>query len=209
MVEVINTTVTALTGAYDALTGIFPNSFQQLPGLIIISFLIALYGMFIWVFHRFLAKRDLIKINLNKYNVFEHAGLIKLFAIVFYILEFIIILPFVAVFWFSIFSILLIMFAKDQPVTTAVLISASIIAAIRITAYYKESLALDLAKLFPFTLLGVAILTPGFFNVSTTIDRLSQIPLLLNNLLVYAVFIILIEIILRLTYLISSYFLEE
>jgi len=192
------------TDAYDAMVLSLPESLRVFPPLILFSILIALYGIFVWVFYRFLAKRDLIKLDLKKYNVFEHSAFIKIFATFFYILEFAIILPFVIVFWFTVLSILLLVLAKDQPTTTILLISAAIIGGVRITAYYKEDLSRDMAKMFPFTLLSVAILSPGFFEVSSTIAKLNALPSLFSEILSFAVFLIALEVVLRLFFLAFS-----
>jgi len=196
----------ALTGIYENIVLSLPDNLRIIPPLISFSILIALYALFVWVFYRSLAKRDLLKLNLKKYNKFEMAGIIKLFAVFFYIIEYVIIIPIVITLWFAGLSILLVILAKEQPVNTVLLISAAIIGATRITAYFKEDLSKDLAKMFPFTLLGVVILTPGFFDFSTTVARFSEIPSLFTNIISFAVFIIVFELVLRSFYLVYSLF---
>ena len=126
---------------------------------------------------------------------------VKAVAILFYTLEFIILIPFVIFFWFTIFSIFLIILVKAQTLGTILLISAAVIGAIRITSYFREDLSRDLAKMIPFTLLSIAIITPGFFDMSGTLSKFSEIPSLFNHIIYYAVFIFVIEIILRMFYL--------
>jgi len=205
MAEVINATTGAFVDAYRYILDSIPPNLQALPKLVIFSIVIILYSIFVWVFYRFVAKRDIIKLNLNKYNKFKYGWLLKIFVAFFYILEFIIILPFLTSFWFAVFATLLIILAKEQTLSAILLISSGIIAAIRVTSYYREDLARDLAKMFPFTLLGVVILTPGFFDIQSSLSKISEIPFLLNDIIHYALFIILIEIVLRLFYLIISF----
>jgi hypothetical protein len=188
-------------GAYDELVGILPLHLKFLPTLFFIAIMIALYGIFIWFFYRFLAKRDVLKLDLAKYNVYKHPAAIKLLAIVFYILEFMIISPLAIFFWFATLSIFLIVLAKGVEVGTVILICAGLISAIRITSYFNEDLSKDLAKLIPLTLLGVVILTPGFLDISTSLNRILEIPLFFKDALYYLLFIIGLEIILRLFYL--------
>ena len=190
--------------AYKDILNTLPVNLRIFPPLIIFSIIIAIYSIFIFVFYKFLAKRDILKLDLKKYNIFEHAFFVKFFAVIFYIVEFVIIIPFVITFWFSVLSILLIVLAKEQPVEIMLLVSASIIGAIRFTAYYKEDLSRDLAKMFPFTLLGVALLTPGFFDMSTTVARLSALAPLFTSLIYYAIFIAGVEVLLRLLYIAYS-----
>lgn len=191
---------------YENVVYSLPAHIQFVPKLIIFSLIIAAYGIFIWLFYRFLARRDILRLNLKKYNKFELAWLIKLFAIIFYIVEFIIFLPFVITFWFGVLAILLLVLVRSQDVQTILFIAAAIIGATRITAYYSEDLSKDLAKMFPFTLLSAALLTTDFFDISTIIPKIQEIPLVLDQVIYFAVFIIAIELVLRSFYLVYSIF---
>lgn len=204
MAEAINGT-SLFIESYELFKSFFPANLEIFPPLFLFTFLIALYAIFVWVFYRFIAQRDLLSLNLKRYNALEHSGAVKLLAIVLYTLEFIIILPFLVIFWFAVFASLMIVLSAGHSIQTILLISASIVAGIRLTSYYKEDLARDLAKMIPFTFLGVALLTPGFFNLSSTLSKLSEIPLLFHSLIYYALFIIFIEVILRLIYLSVTY----
>jgi len=165
---------------------------------------ISVYSVFIWYFYRFIAKRDILKLDLNKYNQFKFGFLLKFFAVIFYIIEFIVIIPLLVIFWFAIFSLLLLLLAKEQPPSSIVLIAISVVGAIRLTSYFNEDLSKDLAKMIPFTLLAIAIITPGFFDFSLTMQKIYEVPLLLNNILIYGVFIIILESLLRLGNLVHS-----
>jgi len=109
----------------------------------------------------------------------------------------VIILPFLVFFWFAILAIFLILLSKEQTVQNILLISSAVVASVRMTSYYKEDLSRDLAKMFPFTILVVFLLSPNFFSLPQVISKFLQIPLLLQNILYYLVFIIGLEIILR------------
>lgn len=190
-----------LSNLYETILNDLPGNFKILPPLFILGIIIAVYSIFIWFFYRFLARKDVLQLNLAKYNVYKHSGVIKFFRVIFFIVEFIIITPIAIFFWFTILSVFLIVLAKELEVGVVILICASFISAIRITAYFNEDLSKDLAKLVPFTLLGVVILTPGFLELETTIQRITQIPLFMNTAFYYLLFIIGLEIILRLFYL--------
>jgi len=184
--------------SYDKLTTILPENLKIIPPLFFIAVTITLYSLFIWFFYRFLARRDMLKLNLAQYNAHKHSGFVKFFAILFYIIEFIIIAPVAIFLWFTVLSIFLIILAKELEVGTVILICAALISAIRITAYFNENLSKDLAKMIPFTLLGITILTPSSINIGTSIGRITQIPLFLNNAIYYLIFIFALEIALRL-----------
>ncbi|MBU3956038.1 hypothetical protein KJ633_06205 [bacterium] len=159
---------------------------------------IAGYSIFIWYFYRFIARRDIIKLDLSKYNKRKFGLLLKLFGFFFYVIEFIIVIPLLVIFWFATFSVLLLFLAKEQAISNILLVAVSVVGAIRVTSYFNEDLSKDLAKMIPFTLLGIAIIAPGFFDFSSTLQKIAEIPSLLNNILIYGVFIIIIEAVFRL-----------
>jgi len=198
---VIETLSSSFLEAYNSLIGSLPEQLKILPPLFFIAVTITFYSLFVWFFYRFLAKRDVIKLNLQEYNVYKKALLIKICAGLFYLIEFVVIAPIVIFFWFAILTIFLILLAKELEVGTIMLICAALISAIRITSYFNENLSKDLAKLVPFTLLGVAILTPGFLSMETSISRMADIPFFFINAIYYLLFIVGLELILRLLYL--------
>lgn len=206
MAEVISKISSGLSLAYSSFVSDLPNWAQNFLNLFLLVLVIVIYSIFIWKFYRFVAKKNIFEINLNKYNKFEHPLLAKFFAGLFYFLEYLIIMPFIIFFWFGIFTLFLIFLTEDLEVSSLLIISATIISAIRMTAYYKEDLSKDLAKLLPFTLLALTITKPGFFNFERILGNLSQIPTFLSDVLIYLGFIILLELILRIFEVIFSLF---
>ena len=116
------------------------TEFQSSPiaKLLLLTALIALYAVFIFYFYRFLAKKNLIELNLNKYNTYQAGTVFKIIAVTFYIIEYIIILPIVTFFWFAVLTILLFLLAEGLDLQTVILISAALIASVRITSYISE-----------------------------------------------------------------------
>ncbi len=183
---------------------IYQETISNLPqfagdffNFLILVLLIVVYSIFVWRFYKFIAKKNILGLDLNKYNKSSHPGLAKFVAGIFYFIEYIVVLPFLIFFWFIIFTLFLIFLTEELDVTNILIISATVVAAIRMTSYYKEDLSKDIAKLLPFTLLAVAILTPGFFNVERIFTQFSAIPQFFGNILHYLIFIIILEIILR------------
>ncbi len=174
-----------------------PENQKILFSLIFYTVLIFAYSVFIWKFYRFLASRDIIQLNLSQYNYSKHPVLEKITAIGLYTLEYLVILPFLVLFWFSIFSIFLLILSESQNTLQILLISAAIIASTRLTSYVSEDLSKDVAKILPFTILAAFILGSDFFNTDKIISKLSQIPSLFNDILTFLVFIFIIEFIFR------------
>jgi len=145
-------------------------------------------------------------LDLNQYNTSEHPFLEKTIATFFYIIEYFLILPFLIFIWFSIFTLFLIFLTDNLELGALLLISAAILAAIRMTAYYHEDLSKDLAKLFPFTLLAISILNPNFFSIERILNQFKEIPAFFNEIIIYLVFIIFLETILRFVDFIFSFY---
>jgi len=167
---------------------------------------IVIYSIFVFYFYRFLAKKNIIELNLNQYNQYNNPAITKIFAFVFYIIEYIILLPVLTFFWFSVLAILILLLSKGIEVATILLISTALVAAVRVTSYVNEDLSKDLAKMLPFTLLAIAITTAGFFNINALLLRISEIPSLFSNIPYYLLFIVTIEFIMRMADFIQSIF---
>ena len=165
--------------------------------IVFFTAVIVIYSIFVFYFYRFLAKKNIIELNLNQYNQYSNPALVKFFAVIFYIIEYVILLPILTFFWFAILSILILLLAKDIDVNTILLISAALVASVRVTAYVNEDLSKDLAKMVPFTLLAIAITTSGFFSIGNLLSRISEIPSLFSNVPYYLLFIVAIELIMR------------
>jgi len=183
---------------YNSMFASLPTWGQNFIGLFLLILVIFLYSLLVWKFYKFIARRDLLELNLSQYNKSQHPSLAKLIATGFYLLEYIIIVPFLIFFWYAIFTLFLSVLSESLDVGAVLMVSATIIGAIRIAAYYKESLAQEIAKLLPFTLLGVSILDyTKLFNAQRIVDSLYSLPDFAGKIFIYFAFIFLLEIILR------------
>ena len=186
-----------ILGNYQLFLSSLPEIAQLAVKSLFSALLIVLYGVFIWKFYRFIAKKNIIELNLSQYNRYEHPFVEKTVAFFLYLVEYIIILPFMIFVWFSIFTLFLILLTESGDVAQLLLLSAAIIAAVRITAYYSEDLSKDLAKLLPFTLLAAALLNYGFFNLDKVLTQLTLIPSFIQHIAAYFILIIVLEGVLR------------
>jgi hypothetical protein len=174
-----------------------PEEQKVIVSLVVFTFLILVYSLFIWKFYQFLARREIIQMNLSQYNYSKHPGLEKFLALALYTLEYLIILPFLVLFWFAILSIFLLVLSESGNTQQILLISAAIITATRITAYISEDLAKDVAKILPFTILATFIIKIDFLNLDAVWGRLAQVPDLFYHILIFLIFIFVVEFILR------------
>lgn len=195
--EIINNLVSVYTTFMVSL----PSWVQQILNLFLWILLIFVYSIIIWKFYRFIAKKNIISLNLGKYNRSEHPIFSKILGGGLYLVEYILILPILVFLWFAVFSILLILLAENLDIPKITLISAVIVGAIRLVSYtprYGQELAKEVSKLLPFTLLGIAITRPDFvFDFTRVIQNLSQIVPFFGQITLYILFIIFLEMALR------------
>ncbi len=188
----------------ETLRALFSGETSLILTLAFFTAVIVVYSVFVFYFYQFLAKKNLIEFNLSQYNKYSNPSIVKFFAFIFYIVEYIILLPVVTFFWFSVLAILILLLSKGIGTATILLISAALVASVRVTSYVNEDLSRDLAKMLPFTLLAIAITTAGFFNIGALLSRISEIPSLFYNIPYYLLFIVAIELIMRFTDFLQS-----
>lgn len=193
-IEVIGTN---LSSFYQSFLSILPPWMQTFVNLFLLVLIVFIYAIFVWKIHKLVAKKNIIELNLRQYNKSEHPFLSRLFGAGLYFLEYIIILPFFIFIWFAAFTLFVILLSEDIPVSTLLLISAVIVGSIRMTAYYRENLSRELAKLLPLNLLAVAMIKSGFMSFDRIFNQFSQLQSSLSSIPMYLAFIIIIEVILR------------
>jgi hypothetical protein len=174
-----------------------PEEIRMFVTIFFLSILISVYAIFIWKFSKFTAKKDIIELNLRKYNKAEHPVISFLFGVILYFIEYILILPFLIIFWYVVFSIFLFVLAESMSTGQVLLMSMVVISSIRMLAYYKEEVSKEVAKLVPLTLLGVGITKANFFDLSVLTSQISEIPSFLYQIIFYFLLVFVLEILLR------------
>lgn len=146
---------------------------------------IAIYSVIIYHFYRYIARRDCFKTSKRKHT--KTIGFLKYFFL----------FPFIAVIFFIGFSLMLLFIARDIEVGVVLSTSFAIVMAIRITSYYTEDLSKDVAKMLPFALLGIFLVSPSYFVFEDITTKINSIPELLGIAISFIVFIIIVEWIMR------------
>jgi hypothetical protein len=200
MVDAIGVIQQLYTYFFNLLTPIIGEQYLQ---LFVFMLGVFVYSVFVWHFYKTLSKRDLFKINLEKYNLPEtkHKTLGKAASVLAYILKYGLIFPVYIFVWFTILSFFLLVLTEDVAINHILMVSIAIVSATRVISYYKEELSSDLAKLVPYSLLAISLIDPNFFSVETTITRLSELPMLWSQILQFLIFSIVLEWMLRIIYL--------
>ncbi len=197
---VIDSFVEDLSIKYTSLSSSIPPILFLAIKLFFISLFIALSIYVIWLLYKALSKRNFISLNLSKYNLSDHETKRKFYAVVFYFIEYLLFMPALILMWFTAFSLILLFIASNRSINEILMLSGSLVMAIRILAYYKEEIAEEPAKLFPFIALSVFLLTPGIFEINSIIEKIKEVPQLLESIVLYLAFIFIFEIIFRISY---------
>lgn len=159
--------------------------------------MIFIYSVFVWKVHRAISRKDIISLNLAQYNSVDHPILNKVLAGVLYLVEYIIVLPFLVLFWYVLFALALLFFSENFSLEQILLLSAAVVGSIRLLAYYDSNISAEIAKLLPLTILGITLLNPRLLEAGRFIGSISQIPELTQSIGYALLFVVGLEILLR------------
>lgn len=179
------------------LAGFLPPVYLSLLTLLFFSLLLVGYSILVWKFHRLVGRKDFLTLNLAQYNTTDHPFYSKLFAVLLYFAEYILILPIILSIGFSGLAIIILLLSNELAVSQALVVAVAIISCIRILSYYQEDVSREVAKLLPLTLLAIFLITPGFFSLDHLVVSISEIGGLFNQIVYFFLFILSLELILR------------
>lgn len=196
---------------YNSFIETLPSWAQNFISFFLLVLLIVAYSIMVWRFYQFVSKKNPLGLNLNeKYNPKEHSFGTRLIVGALYFVEYVLVLPLLIFVIFGVFTLFLIILSSSQDVSQILIISATVIAAIRITAYYRENLSQEIAKILPFMLLATAVLNPANFTqvqyVERIVNHLTNLPTFIGNIWNFLIFIIIIEVLLAFFDIIFSLF---
>ena len=158
----------------------------------------SVYAIFIFKFYRFVAARDVFQLELARYEGLSFRWAKSLVHFILYIVKYLLLFPVIAFLWFTVLTVILAFLSDEQSFSETLLIALVTVSAIRVSAYYKEDLARDLAKILPFAVLSVILINASFSSVSDSLDRLRGAGDYSETIFYYLVFLIALEFVLRL-----------
>lgn len=189
--------VTQLTASMEGAMSLFFSGYEsQFLSIALYTVAIMFYAIIIWNLYRFVAKQDIFI-----FGGMEKAKIPTWISLLLYLVIF----PVVIFIGFFFFALLLIFLAKTQTIEQILIISITLIAAIRITAYYEEDLSKDLAKMIPLALLGVFLVDPSYYSLSIVVERLVTLPSVVDLIFRYLIFVTVLEWTLRILLRIRHY----
>ena len=185
---------------------IFPNgldigdALDLLRPVLVYIIGMTVYAVFVFRFYRFVASRDMFQLNLAQHEKSRHRWVKAFLDFTLYILEYIILFPVFAFFWFAVLTAILTFLSKGNSFSDILLMALATVSAIRVSAYYNEDLSKDLAKILPFAVLAIFLIDASFFTVSQSLDILKEAEGYTEKVLYYLGFLIALEFALRLIY---------
>lgn len=155
---------------------------------------LVLYAIFVWHFHRFIGRRDVFSWDTEK---FERSGGLGKFAHGFaYFVKYLIAYPVIVFIWFGVFATFLFVLGNNIDIPRALMVSFAMVTGIRVCSYYKEELAIELAKLLPFALLATYLVLPSAFDIGAA-QRVMSLGTFVFDLLGFMVFSVFAEWVIR------------
>ena len=158
---------------------------------------ITLYGVFVFNFYRFVARKDIITLDLQRHNQATHATTRKALSVVFYIVRFLVVYPIFVFFWFCVMAGLLYVLSRNQSTETVMLVGMGVVGAIRVSSYYTEALSTDIAKILPFALLGTMIVDSSITRIFESTEGVTEATLSWETAVYYLIAVVVLEAILR------------
>ncbi len=174
---------------------------QDISTVDLLSFSLGMvaYGVFIWHFYRLISRREIVSLHLNKYDTDGR----KITSIAVYVIKYLIVFPLVITAWFFVYSLFMFFLAPSIGQDFVFLVVISLVVAIRIAAYYKEDLSRDLAKMVPFSLLGIFLVNTSIFTVDQLLVRLDNFIPFVGKIIAFVLLAIGVEAILRILFLVK------
>lgn len=161
---------------------------------------ITVYGVFVFNFYRFLARKDIFTLNLQKHNQAKRPALRKTISVIFYTFKCLMLYPVFVFFWFFVMAVLLYLLSRNQSIEVVMLVAMGVVGAIRVCSYYKEALATDISKILPFALLGIMLIDNSIIRVVESTENVTQAALQYEtvvSLIYYLAFVVSLELLLR------------
>ncbi len=158
---------------------------------------IAVYSGFVFMFYRILAKKDLLTLDLSKYADDFGGKVKKYLRSMLFVVQYIVVVPILIAFWTLVLAVILTLLSDSSDHTRNALIATSVVGAVRILAYWTEDLSRDVAKMLPFAVLGVYLVSSTSVQWSEFRELLESLPELAKSFFSSLVLLAILETLLR------------
>ncbi|MDE0707274.1 MAG: hypothetical protein OSB22_05800 [Candidatus Poseidoniales archaeon] len=158
---------------------------------------IAVYSGFVFMFYRILAKKDLLTLDLSKYADDFGGKVKKYLRSVLFVIQYVVVVPVLIAFWTLVLAVILTLLSDSSDHARNALIATSVVGAVRILAYWTEELSRDVAKMLPFAVLGVYLVSSTSVQWSEFRELLESLPELAKSFFSSLVLLAILETLLR------------
>jgi len=158
-----------------------------------------LYAGTIFFFYKHVSRRLLIEYRTPKVDGWQ-----RVFANVFYDLKYLLLSPLILLVWAVIIASMVFLLGKGLTTEQALFAAIALLATVRITAYFNEDLATDVAKLVPLSLLGIMALDTRAIDLERFWEKVQTLPEMIAPAVYAFVFVVLLELVLRVWYAIAE-----
>ncbi len=158
---------------------------------------IAVYSGFVFMFYRILAKKDLLTLDLSKYADDFGGKVKKYLRSMLFVVQYIVVVPILIAFWTLVLAVILTLLSDSSDHTRNALIATSVVGAVRILAYWTEDLSRDVAKMLPFAVLGVYLVSSTSVQWSEFRELLESLPELAKSFFSSLMLLAILETLLR------------
>ena len=167
---------------------------------------IAAYSGFVFMFYRLLAKRDLLTLDLKRYEDSMTGRIRVFFRSLLFVAQYVLLIPILIGFWTVVMATILTLLSDISDHTRNAMIATSVVGAVRILAYWTEDLSRDVAKILPFAVLGVFLVGSTSVNFSEFEALFSNLPELADAYLNSLILLSILETVLRVGHVVKDLF---
>ncbi|MXZ92699.1 MAG: hypothetical protein F4Z05_14680 [Chloroflexi bacterium] len=191
--------------------GIFPNGLVLEDALRLLWPVLAVvvgmtvYAVFVFHFYRFVAARDMFRLNLSRIEGERISLFGDLFRLVWWVVRFVFLYPAFAFFWLAVLTLVLAFLSEDRTLDSVLLIAMATVSAIRVAAYYNEDLSRDLSKMLPFAVLSFFIVTADSLDAIGSLAALREVSEHGDTIFYYLLFLVALELVLRFLFVIFKF----
>ena len=167
---------------------------------------IAAYSGFVFMFYRLLAKRDLLTLDLKRYEDSMTGRIRVFFRSLLFVAQYVLLIPILIGFWTVVMATILTLLSDSSDHSRNAMIATSVVGAVRILAYWTEDLSRDVAKILPFAVLGVFLVGSTSVNFSEFEALYSNLPELADAYLNSLILLSILETVLRVGHVVKDLF---
>lgn len=167
---------------------------------------IAAYSGFVFMFYRLLAKRDILTLDLKRFEDSMTGRIRVFFRSLLFVAQYVLLIPILIGFWTVVMATILTLLSDSSDHSRNAMIATSVVGAVRILAYWTEDLSRDVAKMLPFAVLGVFLVGSTSVNFSEFEALYSNLPELADAYLNSLILLSILETVLRVGHVVKDLF---